>query len=394
MGLVRVLGLMTGTSCDGVDGACIELTQQGFRLLWTASAPYPPKLRNQVLELQKAGVRVALDALLELDRAIGEWLGRTSSTWIAEHATQGKVDAVALHGQTVAHRPGARGGGKTLQLGDASRVAVATGLTVVCQFREGDLAAGGQGAPLVPAFHASVARTRLASPEGTSIHNLGGISNFTYLGPPGSAVLAGDTGPGNCWTDHATEQATRGKKRFDAGGKLAASAEPSLPAVKKLLAHPYFRMPFPKSTGRDDFTGADFDRRVGRVRGAARVSTALEATARSIAQMYDRAILALGLPLHRIYFCGGGARNLELLRRIQNLLPQVEVQTTQALGLDPHAVEAEAFAFYGAKALLGEPITGPWTGVKDFAPPAHLIPGRNWKDLLAQIRTLQTQAPA
>src|SRR5688500_333280 len=242
---MKILGVMTGTSCDGLDAACAEFQKNRWRPLWGKSAPYPPELRERVLAAQLPTAKLSLKAWGELHRDVGIWMARTLTRFLRNAA---RPDAIACHGQTVAHFPSVRKLGFTIQIGDPSRIAEATGLTVVSNFRDGDMAAGGEGAPLAPRFHKLIAAER----AGIAIHNLGGISNLTYLGP-NEFVLAFDTGPANLWIDAAAELVTRGQCKFDRNGEIARRHTPDSRAVKNVLSDPFFQKNPPKSTGRDDF---------------------------------------------------------------------------------------------------------------------------------------------
>ncbi len=393
---LRILGIMTGTSCDGMELACLEFrspdAQSPWKTLWQASAAYPSRLRQEVLALQDPKKTLSLLTLLQLNRKLGVWYGASVQAALKRHKAQPHV--LANHGQTVAHHPTRlpklpaqlQGqGGVTLQLGDGAQLAFATGLTVIQQFRLGDLAAGGQGAPLVPRFHQNLIH-KLATPEearsGIALHNLGGISNFSYLDPKGQ-LLACDTGPANLWIDAAVQQVTNHAQLFDRGGRLAAAHRTDQKAVDQLLnTIAFFQAPPPKSTGRDDFP-FHLLLKATRHRDARLISTATALTSQSIAQAYQTWILQKKRPLKAIYFCGGGAKNLTLLNQIQALLPQVKVARLEDWGLDSSWIEATAFAYFGLLALLGQPLGGAWTGAtRGFAPPAQILPGANWRQVL------------
>jgi anhydro-N-acetylmuramic acid kinase len=383
---LRVAGVMTGTSCDGLDVACAEFDGPShalsWRPLWNATAPYPAELRRRVLDAQEPGFRLASHAWLRLHHDLGLWYAKALKKIMTRRLPRPHL--IANHGQTLAHFPDE---GMTLQLGDPSLIARLTGLSIACGFREGDLAAGGQGAPLVPRFHALLAR-RLGGPgRNLAIHNLGGMSNLTYLGAQGK-VLAFDTGPGNAWIDAAAAKVSRGKLAMDRGGKLAQNGLADLKAVRAVLTHPYFGKRAPKSTGRDDFPFTMLLRRT-RATGADLVATATAVTIESVAQAYEREILRRKLPLDEIHFSGGGAKNPALIDGIRKRLAGVEVHAFGVSGrgkaLDPQQIEAQAFAYLGCLAILGAPIGGPWTGARGFAPPAHLIPGANWIEVMSRL---------
>lgn len=377
---------MTGTSCDGLDAACLQFGDIAgeWTPLWATTAPYPKALRERVLRSQKPGTRLTSADWLALDRDLGQWYGRTIQGILSD--SEHRADVIANHGQTVAHWPSLRGGGATWQLGSPAWIAQATGLTVISGFRGGDIAAGGQGAPLVPRYHAEIARKMAAgaSASGVAFHNIGGISNLTYC--RNSELIAFDTGPGNAWMDEAASRATKGRRKFDDGGRLAASGVPDERAVSKLLALPYFKKSPPKSTGRDDFP---FERlaRATRARGADLVATATLLTARSIARAYEAFILKPGHPLAQIWICGGGAHNPTLISWIQHELGQsIQVRALTQDPWRPEWIEAQAFAYLGWLSLRGQALGGDWTGASSDAPPATILPGRNWRQVLAQIK--------
>jgi anhydro-N-acetylmuramic acid kinase len=367
---MRIAGVMTGTSCDGLDIACLEFSGKSWRALWSRSAPYPKKLRERVLNSQLPGAKLSLKEFGELHRDLGLWYAATISKILSRLPHSQYPDAIACHGQTVAHFPAAKKQGFTLQLGDPARIAAATGLTVISNFRDGDMAAGGEGAPLAPRFH------ELIGDKNTAIHNLGGISNLTFLGP---TTVAFDTGPGNCWIDAATELATG--KKFDRDGRLASRGRPDPKAVQKILALKFFQRPPPKSTGRDDFPFSLL-LSATRERGVNLVATATEITVESIARAYER----FAPTARAIYFCGGGAKNKHLLKRIQERLPAIRVRILE----DSQYLEAQAFAYFGYLALRGRPLGGSWTGVFGWAPSAHIIAGRNWGQI---VRRLSREGP-
>ncbi len=387
--MMTLLGVMTGTSCDGLDMCCISASPKEWHVLWQGSVPFPSELRKKVLLCQVPRSKITVQDLLHLDRDLGVWMGRSIQTLLAKKiaAKAGALpDLIALHGQTIAHHPSVskKQTGVTLQLTDPSCVAQQTGLTVLSHFRNGDIAAGGQGAPLAPLFHKALIKKNLGISPGVAIHNLGGISNLTYVGPD-FELLAWDTGPANLWIDAAVESATRGKWSFDRAGKLAASGQINAKVIEKLKKHPYLKKSPPKSTGRDDFPSKDFLKNF-RKKDQDMIATATRFTAETIAQDYRKWILNQGLPLKAIYFSGGGAKNPTLLKMIQELLPKIQISTIAAWGIDPQYVEAEAFAVLGLASLLGNPLGGSWTGMSQvFSSPAWITPGKNWPLITEKI---------
>jgi len=378
---MKILGVMTGTSCDGLDAACLEVKLNKWKTLWTASAPYSQELRKRVLEFQLPNQVRSIQQWLELDRDLGSWYGSTLNKLIQKNKPI--PDVIANHGQTLAHFPKEGAQGTTLQLGDGSRIAAATGLTVVHQFRKGDMAAGGQGAPLVPLFHELLAQKLRPRKVGLAIHNIGGISNLTYIGPK-RHLMAFDTGPGNIWIDAAVSKVTQGKSQIDWGGKLAEKGSIDEKAVTQVLNHPFFQKQPPKATGRDDFPFEFFSSKT-QATGNSLVATATQITVESIGLSYENWILKKGLPLVEILICGGGAKNRTLLNQLKKRLPEIQISSLSDWGFDSQAIEAQAFSLFGFHSLHGKPLGGTWTGASCFGPPGFLIPGKNWKNVMKKL---------
>lgn len=229
-----------------------------------------------------------------------------------------------------------------------------------------------------------------AENEGIAIHNIGGISNLTYIGP-GPAhdrpILAFDTGPGNIWIDAATEIASHGKLKFDRNGRLAQKGTIDIAAVRTVLKHPYFKKKAPKSTGRDDFPISYFLSRVS-CNDESLVSTATAITVESIGRAYEDAILKRGLPISKIYICGGGAKNAVMIDWLRDRLEGVEILDLADYGLNPQLIEAQAFAYFGFLSLLGQPLGGSWTGARGFGPGGQITPGKNWPEVLLRTAHL------
>jgi anhydro-N-acetylmuramic acid kinase len=330
------IGLMSGTSVDAVDGALVDFSGSAPVTVGFESEPIPSALRATLLDLQRPGDdelgRAAL-ASIELTK-----LYATVARRLSAPGRRG-ARAIGAHGQTVRHRPEL---GYTLQLIDGALLAELTGTDVVCDFRSADVAAGGQGAPLVPAFHAGV----FAHPSRRrAIVNVGGIANLTLLAP-GEAVRGFDSGPGNVLLDGWCESNTG--ERFDRDGRWAAGGSPDARLLDTLLAEPYFARAAPKSTGRDLFNVEWLRRALAQPRRAQDVqATLVELTARTIADG------ARGFGAQEVFLCGGGANNGTLVARITALLAPARVSTTGELGLDPQAVEATAFAWLASRRVSG-----------------------------------------
>lgn len=372
---LRILGAMTGTSCDGLDASCLEFTPSGYKPLWQDTAAYPAALRKRVLDLQNPGARIALSDLLDLNRDLGSFYGSRLSALIqkwSKKSSHNKPHLIANHGQTVSHFPKHQ---TTLQLGDPSLIALKTQLTVISHFREGDLSGRGQGAPLLPRFHELLVRSLPSHSKYIAIHNIGGISNFSLFRNK-KLILSFDTGPGNIWIDASTEIATRNRLHVDTGGALAKLAFQKngvdSRALKRLLALPYFLKPMPKSTGRDDFS-IQLLKNSCPHRDDRLIALATELTAESIFRSYQK---CCDLKSLEIYICGGGSKNHFLLSRIKEKMPHTKISTLP----DAQAIESMGFAYFGYRSLLGLPIGGPWTGLKsqDFISPGWITPGANW----------------
>ncbi len=343
----RYIGLMSGTSLDGVDGALVEFAGDRLRVVGFESAALPEALRAELLALNTSGVDELHRAALAgnaLSRVYAEVVGRLLG---AARLAPADVRAIGAHGQTVRHRPGMFDGtGYTLQLGSPALLAERTGIDVVADFRSRDVAAGGQGAPLVPAFHQAV-----FGRAGTAVCvlNIGGIANLSVLGADGS-VLGFDCGPGNALMDLWCDRHTG--RPYDADGAWAAQGRVVPELLERLLAEPYLHQPPPKSTGRDLFHADWLQAHLRALPGPAPAPVDVQAT---LTEFTARAC-ALAAGAHgqggtELAVCGGGARNGHLMRRLAALLPNVRVHATDALGLHSQQVEAAAFAWLARRAL-------------------------------------------
>lgn len=337
------IGLMSGTSLDGVDAVLADFSFETYRVVSHVHLPFEAALRESLLELtvpgpdeiEKAG-RLGCVLARRYADAVSQVLAQAG---IAAH----RARAIGCHGQTVRHRPEQ---GFTLQIGNPALLAELTGIAVVADFRSRDVAAGGQGAPLVPAFHAmafgDVAETR-------AILNVGGIANVTLI-TPGSPVLGFDTGPGNCMMDLWIHRHLG--HSFDAGGSWAAGGQPLPELLAKMLADPFFARSPPKSSGRELFNSGWLARLVdGSETPQAVQSTLLELTVETV----SRAIEGAARPISRLIVCGGGAYNDALMQRLRDRLAPRPVESSARYGLDPDHVESTAFAWLAERTVKGEP---------------------------------------
>lgn len=364
------VGLMSGTSLDGIDAALVDLAAAP-RLLAAATYPLPPGLHAELVALCQPGPD-EIERLGRADRALGLELAHAVRQLLAgAGVSPGAVRAIGSHGQTIRHRPagiGIPGHPFTLQIGDPTSIAHHTGITTVADFRRRDVAAGGQGAPLVPAFHRAV----FSGARGRAIVNIGGIANVTGL-PGQGPVLGFDTGPGNTLLD-TWIQRQRGEP-YDRDGLWAAAGTPLPELLAALLADPYFALPPPKSTGREYFNLPWLEPHLQRLAATADPAdvqaTLTELTARSIAD----AIAALPFAAGEVFICGGGAYNRQLMQRLAALLQPRTVSTTAELGIAPEWVEAAAFAWLAQQTLKGAPGNEPTvTGAEKYCTLGAIYP--------------------
>jgi anhydro-N-acetylmuramic acid kinase len=345
------LGLISGTSADGIDVALMRFEPE-VALVAARTFAYPAALRDRLLALMHSD-SLALDAFGELDAEVGENFAAAALALLKQAGIDPvEVTALGSHGQTVRHRPG-NAFPFTLQIGDPNRIAERTGITSVADFRRRDIAAGGQGAPLVCALHADLFAS---ADEARAILNLGGIANFTLL-QTGQPVRGFDTGPANCLLDGWALRHLG--QNHDPGGSFAAIGSVSAPLLDDLLSDDYFSRALPKSTGREHFHMDWLDARLARHPGLAPAdvqATLLELSVCSIA-----AALEQHAPdTCRVIACGGGVHNGRLMQRLADKLVQqlghpCALETTAAHGLDPDFVEATAFAWLARQTLAGLP---------------------------------------
>ncbi len=343
------IGLMSGTSVDGIDCALVEIGTT-TRLLHCREHPLPAPLRADIAALSHPGDN-EIERMGTLDRRLGRSFAEAALALLADAGIQpGSITAIGSHGQTVRHRPPSGGHDSsesfTLQLADPNTIAELTDITTVADFRRRDMAAGGEGAPLAPAFHA----TAFAAPgRQRAIVNIGGIANISLL--RGEELAEGfDCGPGNTLMDHWIAQ-HRGEA-FDRDGAWAAGGTVDIPLLDGLLAHPYLSRQGPRSTGKEAFNLAWLDTVLEQ--HPALAPQDVQATlARFTAQAIATPVLRCSPSIDEVFICGGGAHNKELLRVLAGILAPIPVADTSALGIHPDWVEAATFAWLASRTLAG-----------------------------------------
>jgi anhydro-N-acetylmuramic acid kinase len=385
---VIVVGLMSGTSVDGIDAAVVEIAAADdllkVKLLAYTESAIDERLRERIHTLFDPD-KSRIDEVCEINVLLGEAFAEAAGAGLRRAGVQAHL--VASHGQTVWHEVSPGRTRSTLQLAEPSVIAERLGVTTVADFRPRDIAAGGQGAPLASWGDALLFGDRKLS---RAVQNIGGIGNVTWVPPGGQweAMLAFDTGPGNALMDHAVWRLSGGMQRFDADGALAAAGRVDDLLLADLLADPYFLQQPPKSTGRELF-GAQFadpaiDR--GLTAGLSSpdvVATLTAFTAHSIADQYRRFLP--GWP-DEVVVGGGGSRNPVLMRLLSELLDPSQLRLHEDFGLPSLGREAVYFALMGHEALYGRPNTVPsCTGADHAVVMGKIVPGANYRDLMHQV---------
>jgi len=359
------IGLISGTSMDGIDAVLVDFSGEHPRLLAGETFPYPAALRAALDELRADPDAFPAARLARLDAEVGHAFAEAANGVLAKADIQAhRVRAIGSHGQTVLHRPDDTFP-HTLQIGDPTRIAAATGIDVVADFRRADLAAGGQGAPMAPLIHQALLASR---EENRLVVNLGGIANVTLL-PAEGGVSGFDTGPANCFLDdwfrahHAGQYQDGSTPRFDAGGAWAASGTVDNRLLADLMREPWLHREPPKSTGIEHFSPAWLRDRLpndAENRAADIQATLAEYSAASLVANIER--FAPFRP-DRVLLCGGGVANTDLVTRIQARLGDIPIESTAAHGIAPDYIEAALIAwlareFIADRAINTPPITG------------------------------------
>lgn len=341
------IGLMSGTSLDGVDGVLARF--EPLEIVAHVHRPFDPALRAELLALN-GPAEDELSRAARAGNALAGLYARVVASLLASASCEvADVRAIGAHGQTVRHCPQPRqGAGYTVQLNNPALLAELCGIDVVADFRSRDIAAGGQGAPLVPAFHRAVfARPR----DMVVVLNLGGISNLSVL--DAAHTLGFDCGPGNVLMDHWCQRHTG--RPFDTSGGWAASGRVLAPLLASMLSEPYFGVAPPKSTGRDLFNAARLDAQLVDHAASAAPEDVQATLAELTAQCIARDVGRYAPAACELLVCGGGAYNDHLLRRIAALLPATTIATSETRGLPPTQVEATAFAWLAGRFVLRLP---------------------------------------
>ena len=367
------IGLMSGTSMDGIDAALVSFGNHRCDVAATVKVDYSPDLRDALLNASRHPAECHVDRIGQLDTWVGETF-RDATLSLLEQAGEAanRITAIGSHGQTLRHQPRASRP-FTIQIGDPNVIAAGTGITTVADFRRRDLAIGGEGAPLAPAFHrwlfADDARVR-------AVLNIGGIANVTMLGGPEEPVTGFDTGPGNTLLD-AWARANLGEP-FDAGGRWAASGQINENLLTACLTDPYFEQPPPKSTGFEYFNGGWIRARINSMSEASPPAVDVQATLAEVsARTIATSILNCAPDIQDVLVCGGGIHNDDLMRRLQGYLSGVAIASTEDSGLHPDWVEAACFAWLAKRCLEGKPGNLPEvTGASRAEILGAIFPGR------------------
>jgi anhydro-N-acetylmuramic acid kinase len=340
--MLRTIGLMSGTSLDGVDAAWLETDGERIGAFGpTLTLPYDDALRSQLRRLLGVAATLAPD-----DRSLNAAVAQLTDYHVRAVAALGReADVIGFHGQTILHQPDRR---RTWQVGDAGELACRTGVRVVHDFRSADVAAGGEGAPFAPAYHAALAHT-LEKP--IAVLNVGGVANVTWIGADGT-LIAFDTGPGNGPLDDWIAQ--RSGAAFDRDGTLARSGQVAQPVLARLLSHPYFTRPAPKSLDRLDFAAA-------LAASGLDALSAADGAATLVAFIADAVAAApLPEPPAQWLVTGGGRHNPAIMQALRTAL-RAPVGPVEQAGWDGDALEAQCFGFLAARTIAGLPLSFPGT---------------------------------
>jgi anhydro-N-acetylmuramic acid kinase len=374
--VIRAAGLMSGTSVDGVDVAVIDYSKDSLNVLAFETFPYPAALRKSIFRLFNPET-ARIEDICRLNFAVGEVFAEAVRRICRKNRIPlSSVNLIGSHGQTIYHDPkGARFDKKlmrsTLQIGEPCVIAQRTGITTVADFRTADIAAGGQGGPLVPfADYILFVDKR----KNRIIQNIGGIANLTWLPAGGSVndIIAFDTGPGNMIIDALAHLVTNGKQSYDIDGRIAAAGTINEPLLEQFMRHKFLQKRPPKTTGREEF-GLQFTKQFFKKKNCADlVATATAFTAKSIAEAYIR---FLADKVDEVILCGGGSRNPTLVKMLKEYAAPARVMVMDDLGINADAKEAISFAILAAHTIMGKPNNVPSaTGAKRSVILGKIIP--------------------
>lgn len=340
------IGLMSGTSLDGIDAALVDIDSTGKpQLLASHYQPYTDSLQSELFQLSQAD-NVQIEKLASLDQRLGRLYAECTLSLLASYPCETKdIKAIGCHGQTIRHQP--RPSAFSLQIGDANQIAEITGITTVTDFRRRDIAAGGEGAPLVPAFHQhAFSKTNNAR----QILNLGGIANVTVLSNSDNKSFGFDLGPANALSNEWVTKCWQ--LDYDRNGEIARSGKIQKNLVKQWLALDYFDLEPPKSTGRELFNLSNIQKLTPEISSFKQedvLASLIELTAVSVSNGIQR----WGNSSGELFLCGGGAHNTYLVERIQHHLPSTQISLTDQLGIPVDMVEACAFAWLAYRTMNG-----------------------------------------
>ncbi len=345
------IGLMSGTSLDGIDTVICEINSPAdFSLLHAQTFSIPLKLKNSLLALSQTQQLNELDLYAQLDVQMGQLFAQCCLDILAKYSLNStKIHAIGSHGQTLRHYPETPFP-TTLQIGDPNIIAQRTGITTIADFRRRDMAAGGQGAPLVPPFHHAIFKEKNSN-KNKVILNIGGIANITFLPAHSDNIIGYDTGPGNGLMDDWCLQ--HFNCAYDNSGQLASQGLLNIELLKIMQGDPFFSQKAPKSTGREIFSSQWITNALNKyshiIEPINVLTTLLELTVQSI----SKEINSLDASIDEVLVCGGGAQNNYLMKRLSELMPESNIASTQKHGLHPDWVEASAFAWLAYQTLNG-----------------------------------------
>ncbi|MEH6591097.1 MAG: anhydro-N-acetylmuramic acid kinase [Halioglobus sp.] len=367
------IGLMSGTSMDGIDSALIRCENNKISQVHSLEHTISDDIRDRIAAISQPGDD-EIERMGRLDRELGQLFAEAVNALLLDSGIRAEdIAAIGSHGQTIRHRPPSALTGHdtafTLQIGDPNTIAELTGITTVADFRRRDVAANGEGAPLAPAFHQAAFA---ATDRCRAVINIGGIANVTVL--QGDTLVAGfDTGPGNTLLDHWIAR-IKGR-RYDQGGAWAGEGKVHQPLLESLLSHPFLGKQGPRSTGKEAFNLDWVDsclEQLSAIDARDVQATLSEFTADTIAQ----AVQSQGVDVQEVYICGGGAHNTDLMRRMYRRLEPATLDTTNILGIHPDWVEAAAFAWLAQQAVCGLAGNAPVvTGAQEFRILGGIYPG-------------------